>query len=288
MTPRVGRALDLDAIAMTRRAEGFYVSLGFPPLPASFWSRSMFVKPIDREVICQPGVHDLGHGRDPRLSMCLRPVEKDLTDLHHELGHAYYNVLTAPLPTLYRDSPHDGFHEAVGDALTLSLHHPGEDRLARLTELALDKLPYLAFAMVVDEWRADVFAGKIPRAQWNRAWWRLRERYQGIAPPSPRGEEHFDPGAKFHIASGHPYLRYFLALVLQFQIHAALCPRGELDRCSIEGDRQAGARLIAFMKLGATRPWPDALETLTGSRKMDARPMLRYFAPLAATLPECR
>jgi peptidyl-dipeptidase A len=295
----------LDAAGMVRVAEGFYVSLGFSPLPETFWQRSMLTRPDDREVICQPGVHDLGGGNDPRLSMCIRPVERDLIDLHHELGHAYYNLATRSLAPVYRDSPHDGFHEAVGDALTLSmtagyrqrigLEPPGpvEDeatRLARLLEVALDKLPSLAFAVTLDAWRWRVFAGELNRATWNDAYWAMRAQNQGIAPATARDPQHFDAGAKFHVASGHPYLRYFFALILQFQIHAALCDvagqGAHLDECSIYGDAAAGARLRSFLALGATRRWPEALETLAGTRQMDATARLRYFAPLSRWLDE--
>lgn len=295
----------IEAVTMVRIAEGFYTSLGFAPLPKTFWERSMFTRPQGREVICQPAVHDLAQGRDPRLSMCVRPIERDLIDLHHELGHVYYNVATERLPPLYRDSPHDGFHEAVGDALTLSMTPayrkrvglepagPAEDEAARLDRLmtvALEKLPYLGFAVMLDEWRWKVFSGELPRAQWNSAYWALRARYQGIAPPVARGDEHFDAGAKFHVASSHPYLRYFLALILQFQIHAALCEAAgqgdQLDQCSIYANPAAGARLRAFLALGATRPWPDALETLTGTRRMDATALVRYFGPVSRWLDE--
>ncbi len=301
-TPDVGAALvdaHVDARGMVRLAERFFLSLGFEPLPPTFWQRSRLTDHGDGEKNCQPAAFALRGGEDVRLSMCLRPVEKDLIDLHHELGHTYYSRATRHLPFLYQDSPHDGFHEAIGDAIALSIAHGsgrgrgdnGDDededaRRDRLLRLALDKLPFLAFSVALESWRWEVYAGTIPPTRWNRSWWETRRAVQGIAPPVPRDETRFDPAAKFHVASSHRYIKYFLSLILQFQLHEALCRARPLDRCSIAGDARAGERLRALLRLGASRPWPEALQAIAGTRRMEAGPTRAYFAPLEAWLDE--
>jgi len=297
------KARKLDPLEMVRIGERFFTSLGFEALPKTFWERSLFVKPRDREVVCHASAWDIDSVDDVRIKMCIDINAEDFTTIHHELGHNFYQRAYSPLPVILRDSANDGFHEAVGDTLALSvtpeylvkigLLDKAPDASADtglLLKAALERLAFLPFGLIVDQWRWQVFAGKITPANYNRAWWDLKQRYQGVAPPSARGEEFFDPGAKYHVPANTPYARYFLAQILQFQFHRALAKTSgcttPLHRCSIYGSKPAGARLKAMLEMGASKPWPDALEALTGQRQMDASAMAEYFAPLKTWLDE--
>ncbi|HSN73005.1 MAG TPA: M2 family metallopeptidase [Steroidobacteraceae bacterium] len=293
-----------DARRMTRSAEDFYVSLGFPKLPETFWERSMLEKPRDREVQCHASAWNMDGADDVRIKQCIRPTSEELTTVYHELGHVYYYLWYRDQPFLFKGGAHDGFHEAIGDTVTLSmtpeyLHRIGlagpfvpsrEAVINAQMKLALDKIAFLPFGKLIDEWRWKVFSGEITPAEYNAAWWDLRERYQGIRPPVPRSEADFDPGAKYHIPANTPYTRYFLAFILQFQFHKALCDaaghEGPLYACSIFGDEEAGRRFGEMLALGQSGPWQDALEKLTGTREMDATAIIDYFAPLLEWLRE--
>ena len=287
-----------DARKMVKAGEAFFTSLGLDPLPETFWTRSQFTKPKDREVECHASAWDVSFNNDLRIKMCINVDEESFTTVHHELGHNYYYMHYWKLPVLYQAGAHDGFHEGIGDTLALSVT-PGYlkqigilDRVQKnqkaLINLqmkeALDKIAFLPFGKLIDQWRWDVFSGKIPPDKYSEGWWAMREKYQGIKAPVPRTEDDFDPGAKYHIPSNVPYTRYFLARVLQFQFHRALCKvsghTGPMHQCSIYGSKAAGEKLRAMLSMGARRPWPDALEALTGEREMDATAMLDYFAPL--------
>jgi peptidyl-dipeptidase A len=307
-----GRSFSLTNILESRKAtplqmvkygEGFFTSLGFAPLPQTFFERSLFAKPRDREVICHASAWYVDNADDLRIKMCIDPTEEDFTTVHHELGHLFYGREYKSLPMILRDSANDGFHEAIGDTIALSVTPeylvkiglldaaPDETGdIPLLLRAALEKLAFLPFGLVVDQWRWQVFNGQVGPDQYNAAWWKLREQYQGVRPASPRGEELFDPGAKYHVPSNTPYARYFLASVLQFQFHRALAKvagcTAPLHRCSIYGNAAAGERLRKALALGASRPWPDALEVLTGERQMDATAIADYFAPLKAWLDE--
>jgi len=282
---------------MVRRGEGFFSSLGFAPLPTTFWERSLFTQPADRDVQCHASAWDIDWVDDLRIKMCIDVTAEDFVTVHHELGHNYYQRAYNEQDPLFRQGANDGFHEALGDTIALSItpeylqriglldHDPGPGGdLGLLMRAALDKIAFLPFGMLVDQWRWKVFSGEIGPADYNRAWWDLRRRLQGIAPPVPRSEDDFDPGAKYHVPANTPYTRYFLAYILEFQFHRALCAatgfEGPLHRCSIYGNREAGERLERMMQLGASRPWPEALEALTGERELDASAILDYFAPL--------
>jgi peptidyl-dipeptidase A len=288
---------------MVRYAENFFVSLGLKPLPPTFWERSMLTRPRDREVVCHASAWDVDNVEDLRIKMCIEITGDDFRTIHHELGHNYYQRAYAHQPFLFRDSAHDGFHEAVGDTIALSVTPeyltriglapegaPVDDDIGLLLHRALEKVAFLPFGLAVDRWRWKVFSGEIAPEAYNRTWWEMRTAYQGVAPPGPRGEDEFDPGAKYHVPANVPYLRYFLAHILQFQFHRALAKEagasGPLHRASIYGSKEAGARLDAMLALGMSREWPDALEALTGERRMDASGLLEYFAPLQRWLDE--
>lgn len=297
------RAKNVDAKGMVHYAEGFFTSLGFEPLPATFWERSLFTKPRDREVVCHASAWDIDYKDDLRIKVCIEPNAVDFTTVHHELGHNFYQRAYNDLSPLFMNSANDGFHEAIGDTIALSVTPeylkqiglidsvpPPSADIGLLLERALDKVAFLPFGLLVDQWRWKVFSGEIKPADYNKSWWELRRKYQGIAPPVARSEADFDPGAKYHVADNVPYTRYFLAYILQFQFHRALCKEagytGPLHRCSIYSNKAAGARLAKMLAMGESKPWPDALEVLTGQRQMDATAILDYFAPLKKWLDE--
>jgi len=291
------------ALEMVRTGERFYTSLGFAPLPKTFFERSLLVRPKDREVVCHASAWDIDYEDDIRIKMCIEPTAEDFTTIHHELGHNFYQRAYKKLPTLFRDSANDGFHEAIGDTIALSVtpeylvkiglldKAPDTSRdIGLLMNKALEKISFLPFGLLIDQWRWKVFAGEITPADYNKAWWDLKLKYQGVAPPSSRGEEFFDPGAKYHVPDNTPYTRYFLAAILQFQFHRALAKTSgctlPLNRCSIYESKAAGERLNTMLSMGQSRPWPEALEALTGSKQMDATAILDYFAPLSKWLDE--
>jgi peptidyl-dipeptidase A len=296
----------VNELQMVKMGEAFFTSLGLDPLPPTFWERSMFVKPpAPREVVCHASAWNVNTQNDLRIKMCIKVNFEDLVTIHHELGHNYYELYYARVqPQLFKNGAHDGFHEAIGDAIALSVTPDYLKKLGLLDKVAknqkaminlqmkdaMQKVSFLPFGLVIDRWRWDVFAGKVDPAKYNQAWWDMRKTYQGIAPAVARGEEHFDPGAKFHIPGNTPYTRYFLARILQFQFHKALCDaagfKGPLHECSIFGSKEAGKRLAAVLTMGQSRPWPDAMEALTGTRQMDAGPLLEYFSPLEKWLDE--
>lgn len=293
----------VDAREMVRYGERFFTSLGFSPLPETFWERSLFTKPQDRDVVCHASAWNVDMHEDLRIKMCIEINEEDFSTIHHELGHNFYQRAYNRQPPLFRGGANDGFHEAIGDAIALSVTPeylqqiglldklPGEEEdLGFLMRMALDKVAFLPFGLLVDQWRWKVFSGEIAPERYNQAWWELREKYQGVAAPVARSEEDFDPGAKYHIPANTPYTRYFLAHILQFQFHQALCRlaghEGPLQRCSIYGSEEAGRRLQQMLELGMSRPWPEALEVLTGQRELDAGALLDYFAPLQKWLDQ--
>ena len=292
-----------DALQMVRYGEDFFASLGFDPLPKTFWQRSLFTKPRDREVVCHASAWDVDNVNDLRIKMCIDITAEDFSTIHHELGHNFYQRAYNTQPYFFRDSANDGFHEAIGDTIALSItpeylvklkfldQAPDASKdIGLLLSRALDKLAFLPFGLLIDQWRWKVFSGEVTPENYNRVWWELRLKYQGVAPPGERTEEAFDPGAKYHVAANVPYTRYFLADILQFQFHRALAKiagcEGPLHRCSIYGSRPAGQRLAKMLAIGQSRPWPDALEELTGQRQMDATAMRDYFAPLQKWLDE--
>ncbi len=302
LTQRLSEA-GYDPPRMVKTGEAFFNSLGFAPLPETFWQRSLFTRPRDRDVVCHASAWDIDGQNDLRIKMCIEPTEEHFQTIHHELGHNYYQRAYSGLDPLFRASANDGFHEAVGDTVALSITPPylqqlgliddlppASADLGLLLRLALDKVAFLPFGLLVDQWRWKVFAGEAGPEQYNDLWWDLRQHYQGIAPPAPRPADAFDPGAKYHVPGNTPYARYFLAALLQFQFHRALCDiagdPGPLNRCSIYGNQEAGRRLDAMLALGASQPWPEALAALTGSREMDATALLDYFAPLKTWLDQ--
>jgi len=311
-SPKPAQSYDLTKILVDRKTdprgmvkygENFFSSLGFAALPSSFWERSLFTKPADREVVCHASAWDIDSKDDLRIKMCIQIREEDFRVIHHELGHNYYERAYSSQPPLFQSSANDGFHEAVGDTIALSVTPeylkqiglidsvpPASGDIDYLLQKSLEKVAFLPFGLVIDKWRWEVFSGQVKPEDYNRAWWALRLRYQGVAPPVARSETDFDPGAKYHVPANVPYMRYFLAAVYQFQFHRALCKTagfaGPLYRCSIYANKAAGEKLNEMLSMGASKPWPDALEVLTGQREIDATAIADYFAPLKAWLDE--
>ena len=294
-----------DPLKMVKTGEGFFSSLGFAPLPESFWQRSMITKPQDREVVCHASAWDIDNKDDLRIKMCTKVNGDDFVTIHHELGHNYYQRAYNKQPFLYLNGANDGFHEAIGDMIALSITPdylvqiglldpakvPSADKdIGLLLRQAMDKVAFLPFGLLVDKWRWGVFNGSIKPQGYNDAWTSLRLQYQGITPPVDRPDGAFDPGAKFHIPGNTPYTRYFLARLLQFQFYKAACDisgwKGPLHRCSFYGNKEVGQRLNAMLEMGASKPWPDALQAFSGSREMSGEAMIEYFAPLQAWLKE--
>ena len=288
---------------MVRYGERFFTSLSFEPLPPTFWERSMFTRPRDRDVVCHASAWDVDNVDDLRIKMCIEINADDFNVIHHELGHNFYQRAYNRQPFLFRSGANDGFHEAVGDTIALSItpeylvkiglldRAPDASKdLGLLMARALDKVAFLPFGLLIDQWRWKVYSGEVKPEQYNRAWWELRRKYQGVAPASERGEEYFDAGAKYHVPANVPYTRYFLAHILQFQFHKALSDAagctGPVHRCSIYGNKDAGRRLKEMLEMGASRPWQEALEKITGARQMDATAIRAYFKPLEDWLIE--
>ncbi len=293
-----------DELKMTKTAEQFFTSLGLPDLPESFYENSLIKKPADRNVVCHASAWDLDNGNDPRIKQCVEITEEQFGTLHHELGHIYYYLMYKDQPSVFKGGAHDGFHEAIGDTIQLSMT-PGylkekglidevveseQATINKQMKQALEKIAFLPFGKMIDEWRWKVFSGEIGPDDYNKGWWDLRTEYQGITPPFERTEEHFDAGAKYHIPGNTPYTRYFLSFIMQFQFHKALCEaaghEGPLNECSIYGNKVAGKKLGDMLAMGQSKPWPDAMEALTGQREMDASAIIDYFAPLNSWLKE--
>jgi peptidyl-dipeptidase A len=288
---------------MVQYGEGFFSSLGLETLPDTFWKRSMLTRPADRDVVCHASAWDVDSDQDVRLKVCVRPTSDDFVTVHHELGHIYYDLAYRKQPYLFRGGGNDGFHEAIGDAIALSITPeylkkiglidkipPPASDLPLLLRTAMDKIAFLPFGLMIDKWRWEVFSGQVKPANYNKAWWSLREQYQGVAPPVDRSEADFDPGAKYHIPANTPYARYFMARIYQFQFYRAMCKAagytGPLNRCSVFGSKAAGAKLHAMLELGQSKPWPEALKAMTGEDRIDASAMVEYFQPLLTWLKD--
>jgi peptidyl-dipeptidase A len=296
------KSRNTQPLDMVHYGEGFFKSLGFAPLPETFWQRSLFVKPKDRDVVCHASAWDIDNQDDLRIKLCIEINAEDFTTIHHELGHNFYQRAYKMQPPLFRDSANDGFHEAIGDTIALSvtpeylvklgfLKQPPDASkdIGLLLNKALEKVAFLPFGLMIDQWRWKVFSGEISPDHYNQAWWDLRLKYQGVAPPTARSESDFDPGAKYHVAADVPYMRYFLADILQFQFHRALakeagCPASgsntPLHRCSIYQSKAAGDKLNSMLQMGVSKPWQDALYTIAGQKEMDATAIRDYFKPL--------
>ena len=292
-----------DELTMVKGAEKFFTSMGFEPLPETFYERSLFTKPQDRDVQCHASAWNLDSKDDLRIKMCIQRTGEEFSVIHHELGHNFYQRAYNKLPLYYQESANDGFHEAIGDTIALSVtpgylkeiglldQVPDESKdIGLLMKMAMDKVAFIPFGLLVDQWRWQVFSGQVTSENYNQAWWDLREKYQGVKAPIARSEADFDPGAKYHVPGNTPYTRYFLAHILQFEFHRSLCEiagnKEAIHRCSVYNSKEAGERLNAMLEMGSSRPWQEALASVTGKPEMDATAILDYFAPLQTYLHE--
>jgi peptidyl-dipeptidase A len=297
------RAKQVDAHGMVKYGENFYKSMGFAPLPPTFWERSLLTKPADREVVCHASAWDIDNKDDIRIKMCIQVKGEDFVTIHHELGHNMYQRAYKNQPYLFENGANDGFHEAIGDTIALAITPeylkkvglletipPAEADIPILLRQALEKVAFLPFGLMIDQWRWKVFSGEIKPADYNKAWWDLRLKYQGVVPPAPRSEADFDPGAKYHVPANVPYTRYFLAFIYEFQFYRALCQAsgytGPLNRCTFFGSKEAGDKFNRMLEMGQSKPWQDAMQELTGQRQADASAIIEYFAPLKKWLDE--
>lgn len=304
VTPQM-KAKKMSPIQIAKLAEEFFVSLGLKPMTQEFWNKSLFEKPKDRNVVCHPSAWDFCNKKDFRIKLCMELTMEYLISTHHEMGHVQYYMQYANQPYIFRTGANPGFHEAIGDVMALSVYTPShlksvkllkeeisdkEGDINFLLEMALKKLAFLPFGYILDLWRWGVYNGDIKLEEWNTRWWELRLNYQGLCPPVKRTEKDFDPGAKYHVPANTPYIRYFVSFIIQFQFHDALCRvsgfRGPLHKCDIYKSKNAGNLISKMMKMGASRPWPEAMKTITGISRMDAGPFLRYFEPLYQWLKE--
>lgn len=295
----LSRLADIDiATKMTRLAESFYTGLGMPALPDSFYTDSQLVQPRDRDVVCHASAWPMDTKGDVRMKMCIKPTEEELTTIYHELGHIYYYLAYKNLPPVFQDGAHDGFHEAIGDTIVLSMtpeylasiglvEAPAVSEQAVINSqmrMALTKVAFMPFGLMIDRWRWGVFDGSITPDNYNAAWWDMKKTYQGVAPTDARDEGFFDPGAKYHVPGNTPYTRYFLSHILQFQFYKALCDAaghtGPLYQCNFANNPEAGKRYWAMLGKGSSQPWQATLKELTGGEEMDASAVLEYFAPL--------
>ncbi|XP_071562887.1 angiotensin-converting enzyme-like [Temnothorax nylanderi] len=295
-----------NATSMFRLAENFFTSINLSAMPDTFWEKSILTKQKDVDMICHASAWDFYDGKDFRIKQCTRVNMEDLLTAHHEMGHVEYYLQYKNQPTVFKEGANPGFHEAVGDVISLSVSTPSHlkkidllkddstDQEALLNHLyvkSLDKIAFLPFAYMMDRWRWNVFQGKVTPDNYNCNWWSLAEEYQGIEPPVDRTEEDFDPGSKYHIIADVEYIRYYVSFVIQFQFHKALCTKAKeydpnnpdtklLSQCDIYGNKDAGNLLKSMLELGSSKPWPDAMEKISGQRQMDAAGLLEYFKPL--------
>ncbi|HRF83079.1 MAG: M2 family metallopeptidase [Xanthomonadales bacterium] len=295
---------------MTERAQDFYTSLNMPKLPDGYWAKTQFIKPLDRDVVCHASAWDMnmggadGKSPDVRTKMCIKPNEEDFTTIYHELGHVYYYLAYNHQPPIFQGGANDGFHEAIGDTIVLAMtpkylesiglvDGQAQSQQALINaqmRMALAKVAFLPFGLMIDRWRWGVFDGSITPDHYNQAWWELKAKYQGVAPATPRGEEFFDPGAKYHVPGNTPYTRYFLSHILQFQFYKSLCEAagqtGPLYDCTFYGDPEAGRKFWTMLQHGSSQPWQATLKELTGSEQIDGGAVLEYFAPLQEWLKQ--
>jgi len=299
---------------MFEKADDFFQSMGMDPMPPKFWSGSILEKPKDgRELTCHASAWDFYNGEDFRIKQCTRVNQEDFVTVNHEMGHVQYFLQYNNQSYLYRDGANPGFHEGVADILSLAVGTAtyfqklgllGEEvdigdeetNINILFDMALERIAFLPFGYLVDKFRWDVYSGRTSLDNMNCHWWKLRHEIQGLAPPGPRDNSQFDAGAKYHVAGDVGYVRYFTAFIYEFQFYRALClesgdyvpgdPKKPLHRCNFYGNTAAGDKLRAMLQMGASRPWMEAMEKMTGQRAMSTKAIREYFGPLETWLQQ--
>ncbi|XP_077483575.1 angiotensin-converting enzyme-like [Amblyomma americanum] len=295
-----------NASRMFHAAEDFFASIGLEKMTPTFWEKSIITKPDDRDFQCHASAWDMHDGDDFRIKMCTDPSMEELRTVHHEMGHVEYYMLYKHQHVLNRQGANEGFHEAVGDLIGLSVAtktHYEKLGLMKPTDKynptdillmsALTKIAFLPFGYILDKWRWTIFTGETPFEKMNEKFWEYRIKYQGVSPPVKRNESFFDGGAKYHVALHVPYLRYFVSYMLQFQFHEHLCTTtNKIDgthpfhECDIYGEKNAGEILRNGLSLGRSKPWPEVLEIMAGTNQMSASSLKKYFGPLEKWLDE--
>nr|UJP38391.1 angiotensin-converting enzyme 2 [Taphozous melanopogon] len=295
-----------DAERIFKEAEKFFVSIALPNMTEGFWKNSMLTEPSDgRKVVCHPTAWDLGQG-DFRIKMCTKVTMEDFLTAHHEMGHIQYDMAYSTQPYLLRNGANEGFHEAVGEIMSLSVATPKhlkamgllppdfyedkETEINFLLKQALNIVGTLPFTYMLEKWRWLVFKGEIPKEQWMKKWWEMKRKLVGVVEPLPHDETYCDPASLFHVANDYSFIRYFTRTILEFQFQEALCQtaqhKGPLHECDISNSTEAGSKLLQMLKLGKSEPWTSALEEIVGIKNMDVRPLLNYFEPLFTWLKD--
>lgn len=295
------KAKNMTVLDMFKMSEEFFTSLGLIKMTPEFWKNSIFEKPADREMVCHASAWDFYNSSDFRIKMCTVIDMENLVTIHHEMGHIEYYLQYKDQPVVFRTGANSGFHEAIGDALALSVSTPEhmkkvgllkemsndtETDINNLLNMALSKLAFVPFGYLIDAWRWHIFDGSIKTSELNTEWWKLRLKYQGLCPPLLRTENDLDAAAKFHVAADVPYIRYFISKVIQFQFHKSLCDEaghtGPLHKCDIYQNKDAGKLMSDMLKLGSSVSWREAMKVITKGKsdRMDAAAILEYFKPL--------
>jgi len=295
-------------MGMFKKAEDFFESMGLDKMPQEFWEGSILEKPKDgRELVCHASAWDFYNGKDFRIKQCTRVNQDDFVTVNHEMGHVQYFLQYKHLPHLYRTGANPGFHEGVADILSLAVGtatyfqklgllgddidiEDEETNINILMDMALQRIAFLPFGYLIDKFRWDVYSNKTSIENMNCHWWKLRHELQGLSPPNPRSYKDFDAGAKYHVAADVGYVRYFTAFIYEFQFYRAIClatgnyvpgnPSKPLHRCNFYGSIEAGNKLREMLKLGASKPWKEAMRTMTGQPEMSTQALRDYFKPL--------
>lgn len=288
---------------MARMADEFFSSMGLFPANDAFWENSMLERPDDgRDVVCHASAWDFYNRVDFRIKMCTEINMEYFLTLHHELGHIQYDMNYKHQPVSFRDGANIAFQEAIGEVMSQSVATPkhlkevglfdGEDDpievektdINFLLKMALPTIGTLPFSLALEQWRWDVFSGKTNVNAGTERWWQLKNDLIGVKAPVERTEEDFEAGAMYHIIVTYPFIGYYIRTIIQFQFYQSLCQAanhtGPLHKCDFYRSTEAGEKLAAMLSMGRSKPWPEAMEALTGQREMKADAILEYFQPL--------
>ncbi|NWI33356.1 ACE2 enzyme, partial [Sula dactylatra] len=289
-----------DAIRIFKAAEAFFFSIGLEKMTEGFWNNSMLTEPTDnRKVVCHPTAWDLGK-KDYRIKMCTKVTMDDFLTAHHEMGHIEYDMAYSKQPFLLRGGANEGFHEAVGEIMSLSAATPQhlksldlleptfqedeETEINFLLKQALTIVGTMPFTYMLEKWRWMVFRGEITKQEWMKRWWEMKREIVGVVEPVPHDETYCDPAVLFHVANDYSFIRYYTRTIYQFQFQEALCKAanhtGPLHTCDITNSKAAGQKLRQLLEFGRSKPWTQALENVTTDKHMNAMPLLHYFEPL--------
>ncbi|UYZ63832.1 M2 family metallopeptidase [Hymenobacter weizhouensis] len=291
-----------------QQAERFYQSLGFPALPQSFYEKSSLY-PLPKDATYKKNNHasawHLDLNQDVRSLMSVEGNTEWYETTHHELGHIYYYLTyTNPqVPVLLRQGANRAYHEAMGSLMGLAATqkpflaglslvdaNAKTDQTQTLLKEALNYAVFIPFASgVMSEWENSFYADKLPADQLNARWWQLCKQYQGIVPPTARGENYLDPATKTHINDDPAqYYDYALSYVILFQLHDHIAKKilkQDPHATNYYGSKEVGQFLADIMRPGSSKDWRTVLKEKTGE-DLSARAMVEYFEPLMAYLKQ--